>query len=221
MRRLVRWFLNGLCLLSLLACLGTALLWWRATRTDGAWVEVAALHTHAEVSATPWWLAFSVTERWPGGAGVWAGEGDGRGSSSWVRECGPNIDDFWEPPRETHRRDFAGVVLWSGWVRAYSGPDGTPLYLREWRAEFSSPTPGRRWSEPLPRREAFAIPYWATLTFFALPPLLWLAPRSRRLFVRRRRRRLGLCLRCGYDLTSNTSGTCSECGEPVQAEGRV
>jgi|GEM_PF-3045227 len=30
---------------------------------------------------------------------------------------------------------------------------------------------------------------------------------------RRRRRREGLCLRCGYDLKGNVSGTCPECGE--------
>ncbi len=31
-----------------------------------------------------------------------------------------------------------------------------------------------------------------------------------------RRRRRGLCLRCGYDLTGNVSGACSECGCPVE-----
>jgi hypothetical protein len=30
-----------------------------------------------------------------------------------------------------------------------------------------------------------------------------------------RRRRKGLCLKCGYDLTGNTSGVCPECGEAV------
>ena len=31
-----------------------------------------------------------------------------------------------------------------------------------------------------------------------------------------RRRRRGLCLRCGYDLTGNVSGDCSECGYPIE-----
>ena len=31
----------------------------------------------------------------------------------------------------------------------------------------------------------------------------------------RRRRRLGLCLKCGYDLTGNESGVCPECGSPI------
>ncbi len=32
----------------------------------------------------------------------------------------------------------------------------------------------------------------------------------------RRRRRLGLCLECGYDLRGNESGVCSECGSPIK-----
>jgi len=31
-----------------------------------------------------------------------------------------------------------------------------------------------------------------------------------------RRRRRGLCVGCGYNLTSNTSGTCPECGTPCK-----
>ena len=30
-----------------------------------------------------------------------------------------------------------------------------------------------------------------------------------------RRRRKGLCIKCGYNLTGNTSGTCPECGKPI------
>ena len=32
---------------------------------------------------------------------------------------------------------------------------------------------------------------------------------------RHRRRRKGWCLKCGYDLTGNVSGTCPECGTPL------
>ncbi len=31
-----------------------------------------------------------------------------------------------------------------------------------------------------------------------------------------RRSRTGLCLKCGYDLTGNTTGVCSECGTEIQ-----
>jgi len=30
------------------------------------------------------------------------------------------------------------------------------------------------------------------------------------------RRQLGLCVRCGYDLTGNVSGVCPECGTPIE-----
>ena len=30
--------------------------------------------------------------------------------------------------------------------------------------------------------------------------------------LRRRRRAMGLCVQCGYDLTGNVSGVCPECG---------
>ena len=34
-------------------------------------------------------------------------------------------------------------------------------------------------------------------------------------YRRYRRRKKGLCLKCGYDLTANTSGICPECGERI------
>jgi len=34
---------------------------------------------------------------------------------------------------------------------------------------------------------------------------------------RRKRRKLGLCLKCGYDLTGNTSGKCPECNTATPA----
>jgi len=30
-----------------------------------------------------------------------------------------------------------------------------------------------------------------------------------------------LCLKCGYNLTGNTSGTCPECGTPIRAKSEV
>lgn len=69
-----------------------------------------------------------------------------------------------------------------------------------------------------------SVRYGVLMTAAATPALPWLALRARRLYLRRRRRRLGLCLRCGYDLRGNTSGVCSECGrsiEAVRAGGRA
>ena len=52
------------------------------------------------------------------------------------------------------------------------------------------------------------VPLWLPLAAFSIPTfILW-----------RRVRRVippGHCPRCGYDLTGNTSGVCSECGLPA------
>lgn len=44
----------------------------------------------------------------------------------------------------------------------------------------------------------------------------WAACWSRRWQIRNARGQLGQCPHCGYDLTGNTSGTCSECGKPCE-----
>ena len=48
--------------------------------------------------------------------------------------------------------------------------------------------------------------------------LLWRAI-ERPEVLARRRKRLGLCVQCGYDLTSNLSGVCPECGEVTSPSG--
>jgi hypothetical protein len=64
------------------------------------------------------------------------------------------------------------------------------------------------------------VPYWMLVPLLAVAPLLWLGTRARRslgALAVRRRRRLGHCPACGYDLKGNTSGRCSECGESIEA----
>ena len=52
------------------------------------------------------------------------------------------------------------------------------------------------------------VPLWIPFLLIAAPTA-WLFHRDRR------RIPPGHCLRCGYDLTGNTSGVCSECGAPT------
>lgn len=61
---------------------------------------------------------------------------------------------------------------------------------------------------PPPRRPVIAIPFWIPFLLVAIPTaiLWWLDPR---------RILPGHCKGCGYDLTGNISGVCSECGTPV------
>ena len=57
---------------------------------------------------------------------------------------------------------------------------------------------------------AIIVPFWAIVLALALPAG-WL---GRRTYVQSRRRRLGLCARCGYDLRAS-EGKCPECGDDI------
>ncbi len=54
-----------------------------------------------------------------------------------------------------------------------------------------------------------AIPSWLPLLVLA-PPTAWLWSRDRRQVGP------GCCAACGYDLTGNVTGQCSECGTAVE-----
>ena len=57
------------------------------------------------------------------------------------------------------------------------------------------------------------LPFWLLLiSFAAYPSIAFIRGPLRRY----RRRKRGLCLRCGYNLEGNVSGVCSECGEAVK-----
>jgi len=64
---------------------------------------------------------------------------------------------------------------------------------------------------------------WTYIVFVSFPlwilPLLFAAHPAiafmRGPFRRYRRRKKGLCIKCGYDLTGNVSGVCPECGERI------
>ena len=76
----------------------------------------------------------------------------------------------------------------------------------EWGQAFGFTLPGWRFGPNT--SGAMRIPLWIPTTLLLLPVVFW---------WRRDRRRIrpGCCLRCGYDLTGNTSGVCSECGEKL------
>ena len=56
------------------------------------------------------------------------------------------------------------------------------------------------------------VPYPHLLAVAAMIPAAQLAARLRRRLRARSRAARGLCPRCGYNLTANTSGICPECG---------
>ena len=56
------------------------------------------------------------------------------------------------------------------------------------------------------------LPHWFIALFFATYPTIAFI---RGPYRRYRRRKNGLCLKCGYNLTGNVSGVCPECGEQI------
>ena len=55
-----------------------------------------------------------------------------------------------------------------------------------------------------------SIPLWLPCVAIAIPTFI--------LWWRGRRHPPGHCQRCGYDLTGNVTGVCSECEEPISTE---
>ena len=60
--------------------------------------------------------------------------------------------------------------------------------------------------------------HYAPATLLAIPPTLAVLRGPLR---RWRRRRKGLCLKCGYDLKGNVSGTCPECGTKIPEQSKT
>lgn len=59
---------------------------------------------------------------------------------------------------------------------------------------------------------SWTIPVAMCVLFATYPPIALVCGPLRRF----RRRRRGLCMKCGYDLTGNVTGVCPECGTKVE-----
>lgn len=66
-------------------------------------------------------------------------------------------------------------------------------------------------------------PLWVLMLLTAAYPMSCAGRRLTRRVVQRRRRRIGCCTACGYDLTGNSNGRCPECGKATAggSEGGV
>jgi hypothetical protein len=175
--------------LSLLVCVSTCALWvrsyWHGDRVD-AFVKGSAYRQ------TPVWMGAFVSGN--GGFGI----SEAHSNTYYVHE-------------ETWRR-----VLERTPERARSYYRAQPAVYPQWTAgESQWRWAGFQWTR-IERRDptswsiqrSIVLPYWLPCLITAIAPAIWLWAR----LARSRRRRRGLCLSCGYDLTGNESGTCPECG---------
>jgi len=72
-----------------------------------------------------------------------------------------------------------------------------------------------RWYGTPVQSTVLGIPLWIPFALFAGYPTLVFTRAPRRRWRDERRTQRGQCGRCGYDLTSNSSGVCPECGVPL------
>ena len=95
------------------------------------------------------------------------------------------------------------------WSKCRRWPLGVGYYV--WGHDF----PALQESPPV-RLVLFAfegyMPFWVPFVLLATYPTIAFIRGPLR---RYRRRRKGLCVGCGYDLTGNVTGVCSECGQPI------
>jgi hypothetical protein len=116
-----------------------------------------------------------------------------------------------------------GFVVWMYCTQCGYWPhdEGCTVHANSfYSSQVWSPFPsqtGFTWSrDPWPDIDSFAVAVplpWLAILFIALPAIEFIRGPLRR----RRRRRRGLCVPCGYDLRGNISGVCPECGHPTPA----
>jgi hypothetical protein len=218
MRRVGRYILNVLTVLSLVLCVATAALWVRSYDfADYAYYTIPeegrSFETAAKESRT-----YGVLQR----AGVVQLDylrnsrlhGYFIGSPRWSSHCAGRCDwgSVYIGDRDG-RVDFRfgfpvprGGVAWRDPPREWHGFGHGTGHYDDWGM----------WASPTPAVCHFVtLPHWAlTAAFAALPTMVGLA-RVRR---RRRRDRVGHCGWCGYDLRA-TPERCPECGTiPTKAK---
>ena len=126
---------------------------------------------------------------------------------------GPRLEVTYHGSLSTTTLKHGGVVWWD--VRRVDAPhrlsfDRLPAVEWPWRQRFGLDLPDTGSLTPVGGRFVYS-PLWPFLCLLGVPTVV--------LFWRDRRPKPGHCRKCGYNLTGNVSGVCSECGEATTRPG--
>ena len=108
---------------------------------------------------------------------------------------------------DLHLKTEVGVRSPLSPMELWSGPTMIPFFEPTYGGSYG-------WIRPKGNAATYHTSFW-TLILVAAIPTAWLWHRDRQ------RIRPGHCAHCGYDLTGNLSGKCSECGAPASSSPRV
>lgn len=171
---------------------------------------------------------------------VWARSYIAYDSIVWTRVDGPRITRdslvscWWRVEFQVHTAQFAGEEINTDWYihdlyrseagfRWKTGPVSTGYRIRNSLVEKIGFAVGRTYSEPtrppgkVDHVFTVELPDWLLALLTMILPIRWM----RAVMCVRNRRRLGLCLHCGYNLKGSLD-SCPECGTAFgRTHGRV
>jgi len=195
--------LGVVCFVSLVICVGACALWARSYFVGDRYQRVK-WSREGEFEGV--WVVYSV----PGGL-------VGHVTTLHVsRGAGISRQQGMKPGERTPWAMRDGTWYSSAYAELFSSPEG---WSSRPPVEPTRGTEGSGWGfywgstgvGTEAERHAWGVPLWVVVMGFGVLPGIWAVGWVKR----KRRRRAGECVGCGYDLTGNVSGVCPECGSAI------